>query len=73
MMYEKLALLRSLAAQPSQTVAPCLRPLLEQLAQDGFVTKDQNAGWMATAEGCQLLESYRVSRGARPAGNLRTH
>jgi hypothetical protein len=36
-MHEKLALLRTLAARPSPTVAPCLQSLLEELAKAGYV------------------------------------
>jgi ribosomal protein S19E (S16A) len=67
MTHEKLALLRALAARPSLTVAPCLQLLLDELAKAGYVAKDQSAGWMTTAQGCELIESARrsVSYGCR--------
>jgi len=61
MHHQKLALLRSLAMRPSQSVAPCLQPLLEELAGSGYVVRDQHAGWMTTAEGCKLIENARTA------------
>ena len=60
-MHEKLALLRTLAARPSPTVAPCLQSLLDQLVKAGYVARDQSAGWMTTALGCEFIENARVA------------
>jgi hypothetical protein len=60
-MNEKLALLRALALRPSRTMPPALQPLLEELVKDGYVAMDGDAGWMATAKGCGLIESNRAA------------
>lgn len=59
MLHDKLALLRALALRPSRDVAPSLRPLVEQLATEGYVVRDGDAGWMTTVRGCDLIESSR--------------
>jgi hypothetical protein len=66
MTYEKLALLRSLATRPSRSIVPSMRPLLQQLASEGYVAEDKESGWMATAMGCSLIEVSRTG-GSRPA------
>jgi hypothetical protein len=59
MSHEQIALLRTLAARPSRTIVPSLRPLLEVLSKEGLVFEDKESGWCATAEGCDALERSR--------------
>ena len=61
MTYEKLALLRSLAAQPSRNIAPTVQPLVDELLEAGYVANDNASGWTATAAGCRIVESTRTS------------
>ena len=60
MTYEKIALLRSLAARPSRDIAPAIQPMLRELFNAGYVANDEASGWAATAAGCQMIESMRV-------------
>jgi hypothetical protein len=66
MLHDKLALLRTLALRPSRDVVPSLRPLVEQLAAEGYVVRDSDAGWMTTVRGCNLIESSRPSGASSP-------
>jgi hypothetical protein len=59
MTYEKLAVLRALAARPSHSIAPDVQPLVDELADAGYVMQDQAAGWFATADGCRAIEGER--------------
>jgi hypothetical protein len=61
MTYEKLALLRSLAARPSRNIAPAVQPLVAELLNAGYVANDEESGWTATAAGCNLVEGTRTS------------
>ena len=61
MTYEKLAILRTLAARPSRSIAPDLQHLVDALSKDGYVVEDKASGWIATAEGCKAIERQRVS------------
>jgi hypothetical protein len=60
MTYEKLALLRSLAARPSRNIAPSVQHLVDALSKEGYLTEDKASGWSATAEGCTEIERNRV-------------
>jgi hypothetical protein len=61
MQHDSLALLRALAERPSRTIAPSLQRLLEELVEAGLVARDSDGGWMATAHGCDAIESHRRS------------
>jgi hypothetical protein len=60
MTLEKLALIRALAAQPNRNPTPALLPLVRELADQGYVVEDKASGWMATAQGCSLIERMRT-------------
>jgi len=62
MTYEKLALLRSLAAQPSRDIASTVQPMVDELLKAGYLANDDKSGWTATAAGCHLIESARAPR-----------
>lgn len=59
-----LSLLRSLIMRPNPTVAPNIKPLLIALRDSGYVTCGAD-GWIATAEGCELVENRRTVSLAR--------
>lgn len=59
MTYEKLALLRSLAARPCRSIAPSLQRLVDELRSEGYLTEDKASGWTATARGCTEIERTR--------------
>jgi hypothetical protein len=59
-MYEKLAVLRSLAIRPSREIAPCLQPMIDELLKAGYIINDKESGWMATVEGCEFIERNRA-------------
>jgi Mn-dependent DtxR family transcriptional regulator len=61
MTYEQLALLRSLAVRPSRDIAPSIQSMVSNLQQGGYVKYDSASGWVATAEGCRLIESRRTA------------
>jgi len=60
MTYEKLTLLRSLATRPCQSIAPGLHHLVDALSKDGYIVEDKTSGWVATAEGCRVIERSRA-------------
>jgi hypothetical protein len=60
-MYEKLALLRSLAIRPSREMAPCLQPMIDELLKVGYIINDKGSGWMATVQGCEFIERNRAA------------
>jgi hypothetical protein len=66
MRYEKLALLRSLAARPSRDIAPTVLPLVEELFNAGYVANDKESGWTATAAGCDVVQSTSTPSGSSP-------
>ena len=53
---EHLALLKSLVIRPSRTIPPSIEPLANALFDAGYVTRSPD-GWIATAEGCNLIET----------------
>ena len=55
---QNLALLRTLAIRPVRTIAPSLEPIVIALQSAGYVIYSPD-GWIATAEGCQLIEQKR--------------
>ena len=55
---QNLALLRTLAIRPARTIAPSLEPIVIDLQSAGYVTSSAD-GWIATAEGCELIEQKR--------------
>jgi hypothetical protein len=65
MQHDSLALLRALAERPSRSIAPSLRRVLDELIEAGFVARDGDGGWMATAHGCDVIESHRRSTSPR--------
>jgi hypothetical protein len=52
---EILAVLKSLAIRPSQSIVPCVQPIVIGLQQAGYITSGPS-GWIATAKGCEILE-----------------
>jgi hypothetical protein len=54
-----LALLRSLALQPSRAVAENLEPIVMALQKLGYVTCGPE-GWIATAAGCAMVQRRAV-------------
>ena len=52
---EHLAVLKSLAIRPSQTIVPNIEPILIALLDAGYVTCGPD-GWIATADGCNVIE-----------------
>jgi hypothetical protein len=67
MTYEMLALLRSLATRPSRNIAATVQPMAVELLKVGYIVNEVGSGWVATAEGCQLIESQRS---AAPANTI---
>jgi hypothetical protein len=55
---QHLALLRTLAIRPVRTIAPNLEAIVIALQSAGYVTYSDD-GWIATAEGCELIEQKR--------------
>ena len=55
---QNLALLRTLAIRPVRTIAPSLEPIVNALQSAGYIS-DSPDGWIATAEGCELIEQER--------------
>ena len=55
---QNLALLRTLAIRPVRTIASSLEPIVIALQSAGYVTYSPD-GWIATAEGCELIEQKR--------------
>ena len=64
MTYEKLALLKSLALRPSLSLAPNMKAMADELHSSGFVTYGPE-GWLASAEGCNVLERHRTNSADR--------
>ena len=56
---ENLAVLKSLAIRPSQSIVPSIQPIVIGLQQAGYVTNGPS-GWIATAKGCEALERQRA-------------
>ena len=52
---EHLSLLKSLVIRPSRTIPPSIERLASALFDAGYVTRGPD-GWIATAEGCNLVE-----------------
>jgi hypothetical protein len=61
---EHMAVLKSLAIRPSPTIAPNIEPILSALLDAGYVTRGPD-GWIATAQGCNLIEGKRAVAGHR--------
>lgn len=59
----EMAFLKSLALRPSRHVVSGLQPLMEALAEAGYVA-DSPSGWMATPRGCALIEQQRSTHSA---------
>ena len=57
----EMAFLKSLALRPSRHVVSGLQPVMEALAEAGYVA-DSPSGWMATPQGCVLIEQERTTR-----------
>jgi hypothetical protein len=57
----ELALLRSLALRPIQSVSPSLQPVVVMLHDAGYVMHG-TSGWMATEKGCLTLEEMRANQ-----------
>ena len=60
----ELALLRSLAISPIQTVSSGLLPTLAALHQAGYIAQGPS-GWLATERGCVTLEQMRPKAQAK--------
>ena len=58
---ENLAVLKSLAMRPSQSIAPTLQPIVIRLQEAGFVANSPS-GWSATAKGCEVLQQQPQRR-----------
>ena len=56
----EMAFLKSLALRPSRHVVSSLQPVMEALAEAGYVA-DSPSGWMATPRGCALIEQERTT------------
>ena len=56
---QNLAVLKSLAIRPSQSIVPSIQPIVIGLQQAGYVTNGPS-GWIATAKGCEVLERQRA-------------
>jgi hypothetical protein len=61
MTYEMLSLLRSLATQPSRNLAATVQLMADELLKAGYIANEEGSGWTATAKGCQVIESIRLS------------
>jgi hypothetical protein len=61
MTYEILSLLRSLATRPSRNIAATVQPMVDELLKAGYIVNEEGSGWIATAEGCRVIESTRAS------------
>lgn len=57
---QNLAVLKSLAIRPVRDVAPGIKPVVIALQDAGYVSHGPD-GWIATAEGCQLIERERAT------------
>jgi hypothetical protein len=55
----EITLLKSLALRPSRHVPDNLQPVVRALAEAGYVSEDAS-GWMATPQGCALVEKERA-------------
>jgi hypothetical protein len=53
-----LALLKSLALQPTRSIARNLEEIVAALHTAGYVARGPD-GWMATASGCAAIEQQR--------------
>ena len=62
MTYEMLSLLRSLATRPSRNLAATVQPMADELLEAGYIANEEGSGWIATAKGCQVIESIRAPR-----------
>jgi hypothetical protein len=51
---ENFAILKTLALQPSLSLAPNLECVVARLASAGYVSWDPS-GWSATAKGCEAI------------------
>jgi hypothetical protein len=56
---DHMAVLKSLAIRPSPTIAPNIEPILSALLDVGYVTRGPD-GWIATAQGCSVIERNRT-------------
>jgi hypothetical protein len=56
---ENLAVLKSLAIRPSQSIVLSVQPIVIDLQHAGYVTNGPS-GWIATAKGCEVLERQRA-------------
>ena len=66
---ENMAVLKSLAIRPSQSIAPSLQPIVAGLQEAGFVTSSPS-GWSATAKGCEILQQELPPTSVHsPSGN----
>lgn len=60
---QSLAVLRSLALRPALVLAPDLKPIVTALHAKGYVMCGPE-GWIATSEGCRLIEQQRCNAAA---------
>jgi hypothetical protein len=58
---ESLAVLKSLAIRPSQSIAPSLQSIVAGLQQAGFVDRGPS-GWITSAKGCEILQQPTARR-----------
>jgi hypothetical protein len=65
---ETLAVLKSLAIRPSQSIATSVQPIVSGLQQSGYVANSPS-GWIATEKGCEMLERQRPADAHLPQRN----
>jgi hypothetical protein len=61
---QNLAVLRTLAIRPVQNIAQSIVPIVVALRDAGYVIRGPE-GWIATSEGCKLIEQRRTAADRR--------